>query len=223
MRLISLVILTAAAMLPVSAQQPTDTTKLPPAVRLPQSREIALAKSAAPASVADSAEIWVLGDGAYVKAVNGTNGFGCIVQRALSGQSLIPRCDDASGVASLFDVYQLIERLRNEGRTYGEARRAIADGFASGKLKKPQFGGLSYMYSVDAYFATPNGQRVAFTPHVMIYWPDCNVKQLGMSASKEMAGTGLGFIDYGTPECTLVINTPPATARRAEEKGPHHE
>jgi hypothetical protein len=220
MRLLLCTTLALLATPAAAQQQPTDTLTLPPGLRLPVDREIALARSAAPPAVADSASIWVLGDRGYERVREGTNGYGCIVQRALSGQSQIPRCDDPSGVAALFPVYQLIEKLRNEGRTFGFARQAIADGFRSGALKEPKFGGFSYMYSVDAFFSASNGQKIPFTPHVMVYWPGCNVQLLGMTAAGQMSGTGLGFIDYGTPECTLVINTPPNTARRAEEG--HH-
>jgi hypothetical protein len=198
------------------AQEPADTTRLPAALRIARDREISLAKSAAPQSVADAAEIWVLGDRGYEKVRNGTNGFGCIVQRAMNGASLIPRCDDASGVATLFPIYQLIETMRADGRTYGDVRRALEESYRTGKLKAPQYGGISYMYSVDGFFAAGNGQRIEFTPHVMIYWPGCDVKLLGISKREEMRGTGLSFIDYGTPECVLVVNTPPTTARRAE-------
>src|SRR5499427_8179291 len=44
--------------------------------------EIALAKSAAPASIADHAEVLVLGDRGYETAVKGTNGFVCFVGRS---------------------------------------------------------------------------------------------------------------------------------------------
>ena len=198
------------------AQQPADIVKLPAVLRVPEEREIALARSAAPPAVADSAEVWVLRDGRYEKVVNGTNGYGCIVQRGMGGQSLIPRCDDPSGVGALFPVYQLLEKMRHEGRTYGEFRRALANGYSSGTLHAPKHGGFSYMYSGDAFFMTNTGQKIDFTPHVMVYWPNCSTKLLGMSKSEHMRGTGLGFIDYGTPECTLVINTPPNTVRRIE-------
>ena len=198
------------------AQQPADSVKLPGALRIPEDREIALARSAAPPAVADSAEVWVLRDRGYEKVVNGTNGYGCIVQRGMGGQSLIPRCDDPSGVAALFPVYQVLETMRYEGRTYGEFRRALAAGYASGKLDAPKHGGFSYMYSGDAFFTTSTGQRIDFTPHVMVYWPNCSTTMLGMSRADQMRGTGLSFVDYGTPECTLIINTPPSTVRRAE-------
>ncbi len=198
------------------AQQPADSVKLPAVLRIPEDREIALARSAAPPAVADSAEVWVLRERGYEKVVNGTNGYGCIVQRGMGGQSLIPRCDDPSGVAALFPVYQLLETMRNEGRTYGDFRRALAAGYESGTLHAPKHGGFSYMYSGDAFFTTSTGRKLDFTPHVMVYWPNCSTKMLGMSKADEMRGTGLGFIDYGTPECTLIINTPPNTVRRAE-------
>jgi hypothetical protein len=138
----------------------------------------------------------------------------------MGGQSLIPRCDDPSGVETLFPIYQMIETMRADGKTYGDFRRGLADAYKTGKLGVPKHGGFSYMYSGDAFFTTNSGQRVAFTPHVMVYWPNCTTKLLGMSKAEHMRGTGLGFIDYGTPECTLVINTPPSTVRRMAEPTP---
>lgn len=218
MRQLLLVPLTCALFSSASYAQPADTTRLPEVLRVPREHEIALAKSAAPASVAEAAEIWVLGERGYEKARAGTNGYGCIVQRAMSGRSLIPRCDDASGVETLFPVYRLIETMRAEGRTYGDVRRALDESYRTGKLKAPKYGGLSYMYSVDGFFAGADGQRTPFVPHVMIYQPNCDVRSLGMTKRDEMRGTGLSFIDYGTPECVLVVSTPPSTARRVESR-----
>jgi len=47
-----------------------------------RSEEIALARSAAPASISENAEILVLGDHGYETAVKGTNGFVCLVERS---------------------------------------------------------------------------------------------------------------------------------------------
>jgi hypothetical protein len=44
--------------------------------------EIALARTAAPASISDGAEVMVLGPKGYTTAVKGTNGFLCIVERS---------------------------------------------------------------------------------------------------------------------------------------------
>ncbi|MGH9420653.1 MAG: hypothetical protein ACRD3J_11815, partial [Thermoanaerobaculia bacterium] len=47
-----------------------------------RAEEISLAKSAAPASVADHAEVLVLGAHGYESVVKGTNGFVCFVGRS---------------------------------------------------------------------------------------------------------------------------------------------
>ena len=44
--------------------------------------EVALARSAAPASISDAAEVMVLGRDGYATAVKGRNGFLCIVERS---------------------------------------------------------------------------------------------------------------------------------------------
>jgi hypothetical protein len=44
-----------------------------------QSSEIALARSAAPSSIAKDAEVMVLGKSGFTTAVKGTNGFLCLV------------------------------------------------------------------------------------------------------------------------------------------------
>jgi hypothetical protein len=47
-----------------------------------QNSEIALARSAAPASISDGAEVMVLGRSGFTTAVRGTNGFLCMVERS---------------------------------------------------------------------------------------------------------------------------------------------
>src|SRR5262245_49148760 len=47
-----------------------------------QNSEIALARSAAPSSISDEAEVMVLGHEGYSTVVKGTNGFLCLVERS---------------------------------------------------------------------------------------------------------------------------------------------
>ena len=47
-----------------------------------RSEEIALARSAAPASISSDAEVLVLGDRGYETAIKGKNGFVCLVERS---------------------------------------------------------------------------------------------------------------------------------------------
>src|SRR5262249_21618343 len=52
--------------------------------RMTRADEIALAKSAAPASLAEHAEVLILGEHGYELAVKGTNGFVCLVGRSFA-------------------------------------------------------------------------------------------------------------------------------------------
>jgi hypothetical protein len=52
--------------------------------------EIALARSAAPASISSNAEILVLGPNGYATAVKGTNGFVCLVERGWDSEFVNP-------------------------------------------------------------------------------------------------------------------------------------
>src|ERR1039457_4419842 len=62
---------------PYAAMAPLDQYLMPD-----ENSEIALARSAAPASISDGAEVMVLGRKGFTTAVKGTNGFLCVVERS---------------------------------------------------------------------------------------------------------------------------------------------
>ena len=70
------------------AQTQSEKAPYPAMARLEQylatdeNSEIALARSAAPASISDAAEVMVLRRDGYATAVKGRNGFLCIVERS---------------------------------------------------------------------------------------------------------------------------------------------
>ena len=66
----------------VSGMAPIDQYLMPD-----ESSEIALARSAAPKSVSDEAEVLVLGRDGYKTAVKGKNGFVCLVERSWTAPS----------------------------------------------------------------------------------------------------------------------------------------
>src|SRR5262249_8236570 len=57
---------------------------------MPHDAEIPLARSAAPKSVSDDAEILVLTESGFQTAVNGINGFVCMVARSWSADYVSP-------------------------------------------------------------------------------------------------------------------------------------
>src|SRR5689334_21997019 len=67
---------------PATAPRPRD---LAPYFMADRAAEIALARTAAPRAVSDSATVLVLTRTGYVEAAHGGNGFTCLVVRSFSG------------------------------------------------------------------------------------------------------------------------------------------
>ncbi|MEI9932189.1 MAG: hypothetical protein WDM89_17010 [Rhizomicrobium sp.] len=85
--------LSGAAMLFVFAAHAADYSRMAPIDRylMDRSAEIALAKSAAPASISGNATVLVLTRGGYETAIKGTNGFVCAVERSWMSQYEFPQ------------------------------------------------------------------------------------------------------------------------------------
>ena len=89
-KLIALVFFVQVALLGATrlAQAQTEKAAYPAMAPVDQyliadkNTEIALARSAAPASISDGAEVMVLGRRGFTTAVKGTNGFLCLVERS---------------------------------------------------------------------------------------------------------------------------------------------
>ena len=101
--------------------------------RLPRDEEIALARSAAPASVSAEATVYVLEEGAnrWVVAAAGTNGAACYVSRTWEG-SLEPHCFDPEGARTILPIHLARLELGHAGATSEEIDREIAAGIQAG-------------------------------------------------------------------------------------------
>jgi hypothetical protein len=120
-----------------------------------QAEEIALARSAAPASISANAEVLVLGDHGYETAVKGTNGFVCFVERSWAAgfddpefwnpKLRAPNCFNAT--AARTELRQL--RTRTEWVLAGVGRQEIIErtrsAYANHTFKSPEPGALTYM------------------------------------------------------------------------------
>ncbi|MFO1186386.1 MAG: hypothetical protein U1E87_02370 [Alphaproteobacteria bacterium] len=177
MRLLRNMVLLALA-LPASPAV-ADAGALPPL--LTGEREIALAMSAGPPSIAKNATIYVLKRGGYQLARAGTNGFACLVVRE-KADTLEPQCYDPEGVASLLPVDLETARLRELGSTPSEIEAAIGRGYAEGRFRPPRRGGVTYMLSTENLVF--NGERaVPYPPHIMIMAPYVTNADIGADES----------------------------------------
>lgn len=171
---------------------------------LPRDREIALARSAAPAAVADSAAVYVLTEQGYERAVEGVSGAACYVSRDWLA-SLEPHCFDAEGAATILPLAMHRVSLLHQGKSPAEADRAVADGLVSGRFRLPRRPAVSYMLSAAQALIADDGRAVgAWKPHIMIYYPYLTPADLGLTG----ASPGLFVVDAGQPTANLVIVVP---------------
>jgi hypothetical protein len=187
------VVFLALAVLPGAVQQArAHTDSYPGMAPLDQyliadeNAEIALARSAAPASIADGATVMVLGRQGYTTAVQGTNGFLCYVERSWAHdtdhpefwnpKARTPNCFNAAAAASVSQLYLMKTRLVLEGKTKAEIAQAIAAAQDSGELPALAPGAMCYMLSKEQYI---NDGAHAWHPHVMFYAAGDAIKNWG--------------------------------------------
>jgi hypothetical protein len=140
--------------------------------------EISLAKSAAPASIADHATVLVLTRRGYETAVEGTNGFVCAVERSWMAQYDFPQfwnphmrgplCYNPPAVRSILPYTIRRTELVLAGLSKGEIAAAIADGISNHTLPALEASAMTYMMSKQQYL---NDGARNWVPHLMFYFP----------------------------------------------------
>jgi hypothetical protein len=143
--------------------------------------EIALARTAAPASIADHATVLTLGKQGYETAVKGSNGFVCFIQRSWAndfdnGQFWNPRirtpqCWNAAAASSLLPDYLNRTRWVLSGVSRKEMAARTKAEFANHEVGPPAPGSMAYMMSKHQYIldASPAGGPANWYPHVMFF------------------------------------------------------
>jgi hypothetical protein len=148
--------------------------------------EIALARSAAPASISGSAEVMVLQRDGYKTVVNGTNGFVCLVERSW-GQGTdeaefwnpkmrAPHCFNAQAAKSFAQIYLMKTKLVLAGKSKAEIAKAIATALDQKQLPALESGAMAYMMSKQQYL---NDRGKAWHSHTMFFSPGDMTKSWG--------------------------------------------
>lgn len=191
--------------------------KYPPlsAYMMPREAEIALAKSAAPASISDHATIKVLTSGGFETVHQGDNGFVCFVMRGFTGaptftpvqfrfmsydpKTLAPICLNPQAVKMVLPYYELRTRLGIEGRTPEQIAEAVKEAYATGRIPMRSEVSFGYMWSADQVLG-PAGH---WHPHIMVFAPNYENSMLG---GNQMGGPLPALTDdEGTPFSVVVI------------------
>lgn len=164
---------------PAAAQ--SAATRNGPRPVLPRAAEVALARSAAPASISDGSRVWAFTGTTYVVADSGQTGVNCYVGRPWSG-SLEPHCFDAEGAATVLPIQIRRIELYAAGRTETAVEAEIAQGILSGRFRLPSRSAVTYMMSAAQNLVTGPGTPIgAWRPHLMIYQPFVTAEAVGLA------------------------------------------
>jgi hypothetical protein len=194
--------------MPLRAQQKDYPVRPAP---IPESEEIALARSAAPAELSAHATVYVLRTTGPAVAVNGTNGCVCLVSRDLHRGSRYPICYDQEASRTALGQELMELRLRFQGRSEAEVKREVASAYAAGRLHTPTRTALIYMMSPgQVLFSSPEatGVRVgAWHPHLMIAMPGATSEQLGLGADGKAGPFSLDRTGEGGAQLIVPVGT----------------
>lgn len=140
--------------------------------------EIALARSAAPESISRDAKILVLRRHGYETAVEGKNGFVCVVERGWMSPSDAPEfwnpklrgpiCFNPPAARSILPITYKRTEMVLAGRTKAEIIEGNKSAFEKGELPPLEPGAMSYMMSKKAYLTDGGDHNLA---HLMFYTP----------------------------------------------------
>jgi hypothetical protein len=140
--------------------------------------EIALARSAAPPSVAKDAAVMVLGRQGYETAVEGTNGFVCLVHRSWTDKvddsefwnpkRRGPMCLNAAAARSFLPNAIMRTNLVLAGRSKAQIFEALNAAYDKKELPTIESGAMCYMLAKQGHLSDRDGH---WHPHLMFFFP----------------------------------------------------
>jgi hypothetical protein len=141
--------------------------------------EIALARSAAPPPISKNATVMILGRHGYETAVEGTNGFVCLVERAWNGsfeqdrefwnpKNQGPDCLNPPAARTVLPILLMRTKLVVAGKSKQEIRESMKLAVEKKQLPPLEPDGMAYMMSKQGHL---NDHAGHWFPHLMFYVP----------------------------------------------------
>jgi hypothetical protein len=140
--------------------------------------EIALARSAAPTSISREATVLVFEKSGYQTAVEGKNGFTCLVEHAWMSPFDSPEfwnpkmrgpiCYNPAAVRTILPYTIYRTKLVLGGLSKAQMRENIIAAVAKNELPMPEAGAMSYMMSKEGNLGDSVGH---WCPHLMFHVP----------------------------------------------------
>ncbi len=167
--------------------------------------EIALARSAAPPSIAKDAAVLVLGKDGYETAVQGTNGYVCNVDRWMDAFENSPEfwnpkrrgpvCYNPQAAKTLIPILMIRTKLALAGKSKAEMKQGVQAAIEKGELPALEPSAMAYMYSKQGFLNSKCGNC---SPHLMFYVPVQDAKTWGADTPESQIYVAPHF--NGNPE-----------------------
>lgn len=195
-------VLAALVLLSAGSLTAQKNPELAPYMMADRAAEVALARTAAPKRISDSATVLVLTRGGYVEDAHGTNGFTCLVFRSFAGSLTdpgfwnahirAPICLNAAATRSV--LAQQLKRTEwiMAGVSLSDIGIRTQKASASHDFPTPGAGAMAYMLSPQQVLSEENPH---WMPHLMFFFD----KSMPAAAW----GAGDGPVIDGSPSDTL--------------------
>lgn len=154
--------------------------------------EIALARTAAPPSISNDADVLVLGRHGFETAVRGKNSFACLVLRSWSSdindpdfwnpKLRAPICFNPQAVRSNLPIHIKKTEFILAGQSKAQMSDSIKAAFDKKELPSPDPLAMCYMMSKEQYLGD---QYTHFMPHLMFFVPPTQ----GVTWGADLAGS----------------------------------
>jgi hypothetical protein len=171
--------------------------------------EVLLARSAAPPSVSDGAEVLVLGERGYEVAEKGSNGFVCIVERAWANdfddpqfwnpKVRGPNCYNAAAARSVLPTYLKRTEWVLAGVPVAEMVARTKSAIAAKEIAPPEVGAMCFMMSKLGHLNDDAGH---WHPHLMFFLPRTKAADWGAN----LPGSPLVAADEGLVPVTIFMS-----------------
>jgi hypothetical protein len=174
--------------------------------------EIALARSAAPAAIANKATVLVLRRSGYQTVVQGTNGFTCLVERAWMSPFDSPEfwnpkmrgpiCYNPPAVRSILPYTINRTTLALAGVSKAQMRARIVATLAQNGLPAPAPGAMSYMMSKGGNLGDAVGH---WYPHLMFHIRTTSATTWGADVNGSPIMYNDQYTDMPEPETIFMV------------------
>jgi hypothetical protein len=175
-----------------------------------RSEEVTLARSAAPRSIADNADVLTLGSHGYETAVKGKNGFVCVVERSWAvgfddaqfwnPKVRSPICFNPAAARSVLPGYLERTGWVLAGVSKAEMLARTKAALAANTLPAPEPGAMCYMMSKQGYLSDDTGH---WHPHLMFFLAHTD----GAAWGADLEGSPV-FAAQGDPEPVTTFMVP---------------